>query len=87
MGIDPAGLPLVHLMAATPTIVSVINSAVTAGLLGFVLLLVRAPIAVVMPVAVVAFVAVFAGHGIYGRSRVARMQASTRPLFPGPHQG
>ena len=87
MGIDPAGSPLVHLMAATPTIVSVVNSAVTAGILGFVLLLVRAHIALVMPVAVVVFIAAFAGHGICGRSRVARMQASTRPMFPGPDQG
>jgi hypothetical protein len=83
MGIQPGGSSLVHMLAATPTLVSVLNSLVLAAIVAFVLLYAHVAVALVLGTGVIVFVAGFAAHGEFGRRRVSRMQRATQPLFPG----
>ncbi len=83
MGVPPGTAPFVHLIAATPIVVSVVDSVIAAAVVGMLALLGRAPTPVVLAACGVAFVVVVLLHGRSARQGVARGQASVRPLFPG----
>lgn len=83
MGTQPGGSQLVHLMAATPTLVSVLNSVILAAIVAFGLLYAHAAVAAVLGAGVVMFVLGFVAHGQFGRRRVMRMQSAIQPMFPG----
>lgn len=87
MGMSPGTSPLVHLMSATPTLVSVLNSVTLGGIIAFVLLYAHAPMPVVLATAVIAFVASFGLHGRFGRRRIRRLQDVTTPRFSAPPAG
>ena len=84
MGIVPGGSQLVHMMAATPTLVSVLNSVLLSAIIAFVLLYVHAAVALVFAVGIPVFIVCFAAHSEFGRRRVMRMQGAMVPRFPAP---
>lgn len=83
MGVPPGTSPIVHLVAATPMVVSVLNSVIAAAVVGMGAMLADAPTAAVLAACVATFVLVVVLHGRYSRRAVARGQASVRPIFPG----
>jgi hypothetical protein len=87
MGLEPGSSGLIHIMAATPTLVGAVNSVVAGALAGFVLLLVRADVPVVLAAAAVVSAAAFVAHSQYARARALRLRTSHQPQFPGPGPG
>jgi hypothetical protein len=83
MGVPPGTAPLVHIIAATPTVVSVVDSVVAAAVVGMLVLLTDAATPGVLAACIATFLVVFLLHVRYGRQAVARGQASVRTIFPG----
>jgi hypothetical protein len=85
MGVPPggSGIPMVHFLSATPTVVAVVNSVLAGVIVALVAL--QAGSGTVLPTAlgVIAFVVAFVTHIVYVRRVLARTMASHRPLFPG----
>jgi hypothetical protein len=73
---------VLHLLASTPVVISVINSAVAAGFASMVALLGRMTGPAVLATGVLTFAIALTAHVTYGRRNVARVQA-WEPLFPG----
>jgi hypothetical protein len=82
MGQAPGTNPLVHLLAATPTVVSVVDSVLAAAIAGLLAIEVAATTPVVLAVGAVVFVISFAAHSQHGCGMMVRSQASQRPVFP-----
>ncbi len=84
MGVAPNQSMAMAVMAATPFLVSVLNS-LLAGAIGA-LLAVQLGSAAAWAVAIGAglFVAAMAVHGLYARRVLGQLMGSHRPLFPGP---
>ena len=83
MGVPPGTAPLVHVIAATPTVVSIVDSVVAAAVVGMLVLLADAATPAVLAACIATFLVVFLLHVRYGRQSVARGQASVRTIFPG----
>jgi hypothetical protein len=84
MGFPPGHIPLLHLLAATPAIVSVVNAVIVGALVGLVSMEFRLAPSTALVLSIMGFVAAFLAHATYGRAAVARAQARVRPLFPSP---
>jgi len=82
MGVQPGVRQVLHLLASTPVVISVINSAVAAGFASMVALLGRMTGPGVLATGVLTFAIALTAHVTYGRRNVARVQA-WEPLFPG----
>jgi hypothetical protein len=84
MGIDPQVSPPLHIIAATPTVVSTLNSIIAATLAGLIALQVVSSIPVALVAGVAVGAATMVAHLAYGRHNIRRGQAGIRPLFPSP---
>lgn len=84
MAVPPRTAPIVHLIAATPSLVSVLNSVVAGVVAGILASRITGAEGPAFAVAVVGFVVVLIAHTVYARRAVARGQAGTRPMFPTP---
>jgi hypothetical protein len=84
MAVSPRTPPIVHLIAATPFLVSVLNSVVAGVIVGIVASRLLGDAGPAFAIAVVGFVVVLIVHVMYARGAVARGQAGTRPMFPTP---
>jgi hypothetical protein len=82
MGSVPGRPSLLHIMAATPTVISTVN----AVLAGVIVALVGLAIGLLAVVAIATgaggFLVAMAVEGRYARSTIGRLQASVRPIFP-----
>ena len=87
MGIDPHVSQPLHIIAATPTVVSTLNSIIAATLAGLVALQVGSSIPVALVAGVAVGAATMGAHLAYGRLNIRRGQAGIRPLFPSPPGG
>ena len=83
MAVLPGSSPIIHLLAATPSLVSVVNSVIAGAIGGFVVLLARGaePVAVVS--AAVIFLLAFLAHALYGRRRMAELRRAHDVRHPG----
>ena len=84
MSTEPGLSPLAHVLAATPSVVIVVNSVLAAAILAFALVLLGVSPALVMAVAVLAFVVSFVIHTRYASGRIRHLQTVRHPVFPGP---
>jgi hypothetical protein len=84
MGILPGRSALVHVLAATPMVVSVVNSVIAAAIVALVALLLHVITGVVLLLGVVTFLLVLVAHARFGHGEMTRGQASARPQFPTP---
>jgi hypothetical protein len=85
MGVPYSGaMPLVHLIAATPMVVTVLNAAVAGAIVAIAALRSGVATPLLVGFAVIGFVVVLAAHGLYARTNIARVQAGYRGLFPTP---
>lgn len=81
MGVQPGTRTFLHFIAATPAVVSIVDSTVAAGVAGMVALLVDLPALGALAIAVVTFAVAVWAHLSYGRRNYARVR-SWQPLFP-----
>jgi hypothetical protein len=84
MGVDPRVSAPLHVIAATPTVVSTLNSIIVASLAGLIALQAGAPIPVALVAGLGLGVIAMAAHLAYARRHIQRSQAGFRPLFPSP---
>jgi hypothetical protein len=84
MAFEPGISQFAHILAATPSVVIVVDSVLAATVVAFALVLLDLVPAVVFAGGVVAFVVSFVIHVRYGRGRIQTLQAANQPLFPGP---
>jgi hypothetical protein len=84
MAFPPGHIQVVHLLSATPTVVSVVNAAIVGALVGLVAGQLGLGEAIVLIGSIAGFVVTFLGHAVYGRAEVMRSQARLQPLFPSP---
>ncbi len=87
MGVQPQASQVLHLLAATPMMVSAINSVIVASLVSILAFQVGLTPPVVASFAILGFVGSMVVHGLFGRRNVARAQATVRPMFPSPEEG
>jgi hypothetical protein len=86
MAFPPGHIPLVQILAATPTVVAVVNAVIVGTLVGLVAGQVGfGGVAVVG--AVVSAGLTFLVHAAWGRAAIARAQTRLVPLFPSPPDG
>jgi hypothetical protein len=86
-GFPPGHIPLVHILAATPSVVAVVNAVIVAALAGLVTAQLGYGGGSALIAAVIGFVVTFLVHGVWGRAAIARAQARMTPLFPSPPEG
>jgi hypothetical protein len=84
MAFEPGLSQLGHVLAATPSVVVVVDSVLAAAILAFAMVLLGFPPATVMGVAVLTFVVSFAIHVRYARGRIRQLQGAAHAVFPGP---
>ena len=82
MALPPGGQSLLHVLAATPSVIGVVNSVVAAVIVALVAVQLAAANIVTLIAGVAAFVASMALHAAYGRAQIIRGQTGVRPLFP-----
>lgn len=82
LGTRRAGVPILHIIAATPFVVGTINAVVLAVFLATVALQLQAAIAVAIAFGVVGAVVSVVIHGVIARRQIASEQANLRPIFP-----
>jgi hypothetical protein len=82
MAFEPGLSQLAHVLAATPSVVVVVDSVLAAAIIAFALVLLGFLPATVMVVAVLTFVVSFAIHVRYARGRIRHLQGAVRPVFP-----
>jgi hypothetical protein len=78
------GLPLVHLIAATPMVVATLNCVVAGTVAAVVALRVGAVGPAVLPIGALGFGLAVVGHMAYARSNIKRVRGGYHPLFPTP---
>ena len=83
MAFEPGLSQLAHVLAATPSVVIVVDSVLAATIVAFALVLLDVVPAVIFASAIAAFVVSFVVHVRYGRGRIRTLQAANQPLFPG----
>lgn len=79
-----AGLPLVHLVAATPMVVTVLNGLVGGAIVAVIAVRSAVPTPGVVALGVAGFLAVISAHVWDARRNIARVQAGYKGLFPSP---
>jgi hypothetical protein len=80
MAFPPGQIQFVHLLAATPTVITVVNGVIVGALVG----LIATQLRIGGPIALVGFVLTFLAHAAWGRAAITRAQARVEPLFPSP---
>jgi hypothetical protein len=86
MAVMPGQSTLMAIMAATPWLVSVLNS-LLAGAIGALLAVqLGAAAGLAVAIGVGLFLAALAVHGLYTRRILGRLTAGYRPMFPGPDE-
>jgi hypothetical protein len=84
MAFEPGLSQLGHVLAATPSVVIVVDSVLAAAIVAFAMVLLGFSVAVVMAIAVLTFVVSFAIHVRYARGRIEHLRAGALPAFPSP---
>lgn len=84
MALMPDGSPVAHGFAATPAVISVLNSVLVAVIVSVAALQLRAGTALALGAGAVAFVLAMALQGWYGWRQMLSAQARVRPVFPSP---
>ena len=84
MALEPGASQLVHLLAASPSLVVVVDSVLVAAILGFAMVLLGFLPGAVVVVALLAFAVSFVLHMRYGRGRIRHLESVVQPLFPSP---
>jgi hypothetical protein len=73
-----------HILAGTPTLISVLNSVLVGVILGLLSVQLAILPVVALGLAIVGLVVSMAAHAMYGRQSIMRGQKNLRPLFPTP---
>jgi hypothetical protein len=87
MAFPPGMVQWAHLLAATPTVVSVVNAVIAGALGGLVVLQLALPSGIALAAAIAAFAVAFLAHLAWGRGAISRAQARMQPIFPSPPEG
>lgn len=82
MGVEPGPPSIFHLIAATPTVVSTLNSVVVGAIASLVGQQLGAAIGPSVLIGVVGFVVAVVVQGRYASGNIERGRAGLRPLFP-----
>jgi hypothetical protein len=75
-------LPLIHLLAATPAVIGVLNSVLAGAIAALAALRLGAATPTVLGLGAVGFVLAMLAQGWYGRRNIARSLSEHGPLFP-----
>lgn len=86
MATRPGGdrIPLVYVLAATPMLISVLNSVIVGVIAAIAALRIGAGMSTVLVIGTFGFVVAIALHGWYERRTISKVRADYRPLFPSP---
>jgi hypothetical protein len=84
MAFPPGQNQFAQMLAATPTVVAVVNAVIVGVLAGLVAVQLGLLGEVALGASVVGFVLTFLTHAAWGRAAIARAQARVEPLFPSP---
>jgi hypothetical protein len=84
MAFPPGHVQFVHILAATPTVVTVVNGVVLGAIVGLVATQLGTGGAISLAAAIAGFALTFVAHAAWGRAAIARAQARVQPLFPSP---
>jgi hypothetical protein len=84
MGVDGRVGTLAQMLAATPTLVAILNSVLVGAIATLLADQVGATTVLMAGVGVGGFLASALLHGWYGQRRIAQIQGVIRPLFPSP---
>src|SRR5882672_202855 len=86
MGVQPGGTVswIGQIIAGTPTVVMIINSALAGAIAAILALRLGATPSGILIGGAVGFLITLAAHGWYARQSIAKAQAGYRPLFPTP---
>jgi hypothetical protein len=84
MGMPPGHRSLLHVLAATPAVISVVSSVLAAVIVALVALQMGAGTPIVLTVGILGFVVSMALFTRYGARNIRRGQASMRTVFPTP---
>lgn len=84
MGLAPRANPIVHGLAATPSVIGVLNSVLVGVIASVAALQLRAGTAPALAAGALGFVLALALQTWYGRREQLRGQAELRPVFPSP---
>jgi hypothetical protein len=84
MGATDGAVPILHILASTPTVIATVNSVVLAAVVALITLQLGLATPVLVILGVAAFVASEAFYAQYGRQQVFRVRARVKPLFPSP---
>ena len=87
MGVAPGMRDLLHFVAATPTVVSLLDSVIAGTIAALVGVKLGAATAVSLALGIVGFIVVMALQQRYAQGAIARSRASVRPMFPTPQEG
>jgi len=87
MGVEPGRPSFLHILAATPMVVSALNAVVVGVIASLVGLQLGATTGPSLVAGFVAFAIAAAIQGRYATGNIARGRASIRPLFPSPAEG
>ena len=84
MGLQPQASQALHLLGATPMVVSALNSVIVAALVSLLALQVGLVPPAAAAAGVLGFIGSMAVHASMARRNLARGQAGVRPMFPSP---
>ena len=84
MGMPPGGRSMLHVLAATPAVISVVNSVLVGVILSLVAIWFHALVLIVLFVGVVGFAISMVAFARYGATNIRRGQASMQVRFPTP---
>jgi hypothetical protein len=87
MAVPPQLNPWVHIIAATPFLITVLNAVVVGAIVAIVSLRMGAATVVVLVVTVVAFVIAMVVQARFARGNVQQIRGLMRPMFPTPSAG
>jgi hypothetical protein len=84
MAFPPGHRQFVHILAATPTVISVVNGVIVGALVALIANQLNVVTAIALALAIAAFLLTFAAHAAWGRAAIGRAQARVQPIFPSP---
>jgi hypothetical protein len=87
MGVAPGMRDLLHFIAATPMVVTVLDAVIAGTIAALVGIEIRAATAVSLVLGIAGFIVALALLQWYARQSIARARAGIRPMFPSPPEG
>jgi len=87
MGLPPGMRPGIHVVAATPAVISTLNAVVAGVMAGLVGVQLGAGVIAGLGIGVLATCGAYFLQQQYARSYIARVRSSIRPMFPTPEAG